>query len=339
MPTLNPFLTNPAFSMASLTAAINILPNMYGRVNQLNLMPMVGVTTRTIMIEEQNGILNLLPTKPVGSPGSLGNTGKRGLRAFVIPHIPHDDIVMPDEVQDVRAFGSETSSEALVGRVNNKLQNMRNKHGITLEHLRMGALKGIILDADGSTLYNLFTEFGITQKSVGFALTTGTTKVISKCLEVVRHIEDNLKGEVMDGVHCLCSSGFYDALTTHALVEDSFKYFETAQQLSGDHRKGFKFGGITFEEYRGQATNAAGTTMKFIADDEAIAFPTGTMQTFQTYCAPADFNETVNTVGLPYYAKIAEREHGRGYNLHTQSNPLPLCQRPGVIVRLTKTTP
>ena len=39
MPTLNPFLNNPAFSMASLTAAINILPNMYGRVNQLGLMP------------------------------------------------------------------------------------------------------------------------------------------------------------------------------------------------------------------------------------------------------------------------------------------------------------
>lgn len=339
MPTLNPFLTNQAFTMASLTAAINILPNMYGRVNQLNLMPADGVTTRTIMVEEQNGILNLLPTKPVGSPGSLGKTGKRGLRAFVIPHIPHDDIVMPDEVQGVRAFGSENADDVLIARVNNKLQNMRNKHAITLEHLRMGALNGIILDADGSTLYNLFTEFGITQKSVGFALTTGTTKVISKCLEVVRHIEDNLKGEVMTGVHCLCSSGFYDALTTHALVEQAFLNFSTSQVLSGDYRKGFNFGGITFEEYRGQATNAAGTTMKFIADDEAIAFPVGTMETFKTYFAPADFNETVNTNGLPYYAKIAEREHQRGYNLHTQSNPLPLCQRPAVIVRLTKTTP
>ncbi|WP_458695370.1 major capsid protein [Wolbachia endosymbiont of Phyllotreta cruciferae] len=33
---------------------------------------------------------------------------------------------------------------------------MRNKHAITLEHLRMGALKGIILDADGSELLNLY---------------------------------------------------------------------------------------------------------------------------------------------------------------------------------------
>lgn len=339
MPTLNPFLSNPSFSMASLTAAINILPNNYGRVNQLDLMPIKGVTTRTILVEEKNGVLTLLPTKPVGSSGSLGNSGKRAMRAFVIPHIPHDDTVLPDEVQDVRAFGSENATDPIVGRVNDKLQSMRNKHGITLEHLRMGALKGVILDADGSTLYNLFTEFGITQKSVGFALTTGTTKVVSKCLEVVRHIEDNLKGEVMNHVHCFCSPGFYDALTTHAMVEESFKYFQNNQNSNADNRKGFTYGNITFEEYRGQAINGAGTTMKFIADDEAIAFPIGTMETFVTYCAPADFNETVNTIGLPYYAKMAERKHGRGYDLHTQSNPLPLCQRPGVVVRLTKTTP
>ena len=37
------------------------------------------------------------------------------------------------------------------------LQSMRNsnKHAITLEHLRMGALKGVILDADGSARVGL----------------------------------------------------------------------------------------------------------------------------------------------------------------------------------------
>lgn len=337
MSTLNPFLSNPAFSMASLTEAINLLPNMYGKVNQLGLMPAKGVTTRQIMIEEQNGVLTLLQTKPVGSPGAANNMGKRTIRSFAIPHIPLDDLIMPDEVQDVRAFGSETATDVISRRVNDKLQTMRNKHDITLEHLRMGALKGIILDADGSTLYNLFTEFGITQKTVNFALTTSTTKVISKCLEVLRHIEDNLFGEVMSGVHCLCSPEFYDALTTHSLVEDAFKYYQQSQQLlSGDLRGGFKFGNIVFEEYRGVASNAAGTAMKFVAANEAIAFPIGTMQTFSTYFAPADFNETANTTGLPYYAKVEEKRFGRGYDLHTQSNPLPLCQRPALVVKLTK---
>jgi hypothetical protein len=54
------------------------------------------------------------------------------------------------------------------------LETMRNKHAITLEHLRMGALKGVILDADGSTLYDLFDEFDITPKTVNFALNADT---------------------------------------------------------------------------------------------------------------------------------------------------------------------
>ena len=65
---LNP-LSNDAFEMVALTAAINKIPNNYGRVEQLGLMPSEGVRTRTILIEEMSGVLNLLPTQPVGAPG------------------------------------------------------------------------------------------------------------------------------------------------------------------------------------------------------------------------------------------------------------------------------
>ena len=145
----NPF-SNPAFSMAALTAAINILPNRYGRLEDLNLMPPKPVRQRQVVVEEMNGVLNLLPTLPPGSPGTVGVRGKRKLRSFVVPHIPHDDVVLPEEVQGIRAFGSETETETVAGVIARHLETMRNKHAITLEHLRMGALKGVILDADGS---------------------------------------------------------------------------------------------------------------------------------------------------------------------------------------------
>lgn len=332
---LNPF-SNDAFNMVALTAAINKIPNNYGRVEQLGLMPPEGVRTRTILIEEMSGVLNLLPTMPVGAPGTLGTQAKRKVRSFVIPHIPHDDVVLPEEVQGLRAFGSESDLETLSNLIARKLQNIRNKHAITLEHLRMGALKGVILDADGSTLYDLYSEFGITAKTVNFALGTNTTEVLLKILEVKRHIEDNLRGEFMTGIYCLCSQGFFDALTTHSKVKEAFQYFQRSQQLGNDYRAGFTFGGITFEEYRGQATDAAGTVRKFIADDEAHFFPLGTASTFRTYFAPADFNETANTLGLPLYAKQAPRKFERGTDVHTQSNPLPICLRPEVLVKGTK---
>jgi len=99
-------------------------------------------------------------------------------------------------------------------------------------------------------------------------------------------------------------------------------------------RGGFPFGGITFEEYRGQATDAAGTVRRFIAANEGHAFPLGTSDTFATYVAPADFNETANTLGRPLYAKQEPRKFDRGTDLHTQSNPLPMTHRPGVLVKV-----
>ena len=330
----NPF-DNPGFSMASLTAAINLLPNRYGRLEQLGLFPVKPVRTRQIIIEERNGTLNLLPTQPVGGPATLNVRDKRKLRSFVVPHVPLDDVILPEEVQGVRAFGMETETETIAGVLAQHLQSMRNKHAITLEHLRMGALKGIILDADGSELHNLYDDFGISARTVNFALATEATNVRNKCVEVIAHIEDNLRGEFMTGVRCLCSPEFFEKLVAHPKVEKAYENYAQGAMLRDDVRTGFAFGGIIFEEYRGQASNIAGANLRFIAAGEAHAFPLGTIDTFGTYFAPADFNETVNTLGQAIYAKQEPRKFERGTDLHTQSNPLPMCHRPGVLVKLT----
>jgi len=311
MTILNPW-ENDAFSMASLTDSINILPNNYGKIEKLNLFPTKSVSTRTILVEEKNGVLNILTSKPPGSPGDQHQGGKRVLRSFVIPHLPLDGVLLPAEYEGIRAFGSENALSSYITIMNDKLQEMKNKHAITLENLRMGALKGIILDGDGSTLYNLYTEFGITAKTISFALGTTTTKVRVKCLEVSRHIEENLKGEVSTGTHVLCSSGFFESLIEHDNVKAAYaNYAEAADRLGGDPRKGFKFGGLIFEEYIGNAPDSEGTTRKFIADNEAHAYPMGTMATFHTYFAPADFIETANTMGMPFYAKQEPRKFNR----------------------------
>lgn len=326
---------DPAFSMANLTASINILPNMYGRVGDMGLFAIKPITTRSVIIEEKHGKLNLLQSKPLGSPGTVDDHGQRKVRSFVVPHIPHDDIVLPGDVAGIRAFGSETELETVASIVNDRLQTMKNKHDITHEWHRMGALKGLILDADGSTIYDLYSEFGIAKKTVNFALGTATTDVKAKCLEVKRHIQKNLMGEMMKSVRVLVSEEFFDALTSHANVEKAFANWQEAQnRLGGDMRTGFDFGGLIFEEYAGEATDSAGTLRRFIAAGYGHAFPEGTGATFHQYAAPADFNETVNTLGQVYYAKQEPRDMGRGTNIHTQSNPLALCLRPGVLVEL-----
>lgn len=332
MPMINPF---SVFSVSEITDTINVIPNRYGRINELGLMPVRGSMATEIAIEEQNGTLALIPTEQYGGPGVVGSSGKRKVRTFAIPKLTYDEYVSPQEVQNVRAYGGQAGLDNMARLLNDRLETARAKHDITLEHLRMGALKGQILDADGSTLYDLYTEFAITAKEVDFVLGTSTTKVANKCREVVRHIEDNLLGEMSTGVHALVSEEFYDKLITHANVEKAYANWAAAQErIGGDLRKGFTFGGITFEEYRGKATDPSGSTRRFIAADSGHAFPLGTQQTFRTYAGPADFNETVNRLGQLYYAKTMPAKFDRGYDVHTQSNPLPLCLRPGVLVRV-----
>lgn len=335
MPMLDPFAGN-GFTLTTLTAAINKLPNRYGRLEELNLFPTAGLTTRTLMVEEKNGVLCLVPTQPWGSPGSQNTGGTRLGRAFAVPHMPLDDSLQAADVNGIRAFGTENAVDPVTLRVQEKLQDMKDKLDQTLEWRRMGALKGEIVDADGSSvIYNLFNEFGITKKSVDFALGTAGTDVRAKCMEVKRHIEDNLLGERMTNIHVLVSEEFYDKLVSHSKVQAAFQNWQAAQErIGGDMRSGFTFGGLTFEEYRAKTASPSGTLNRYIAAGDGHAFPMGTATTFKTYAAPADFVETINTIGVPYYAKMERQKFDRGMDLHTQSNVLPLCLRPGVLVRV-----
>ena len=94
--------------------------------------------------------------------------------------------------------------------------------------------------------------------TTAFELGTAGTNVKAKCTTVLATIEENLKGEFMNGVHCLCSPEFFAALTGHAKVEKAFENWQNGAILINDVRRGFTYGGITFEEYRGQATDASG---------------------------------------------------------------------------------
>lgn len=326
----NPFTGN-AFSTIALTQGINLLPNRYGKILQKKIFRFNPLRVRQIAIEEQNGQIILLPTMPPGSPGTTAKRGKRKLRTFTIPHIPHDDTIQPNEVQGIRGFGTN-NLVALSEVMAKHLQDMRDKHEITHEYMSMGALKGVILDADGSVIYDLFDEFEITPKVIDFALDVPTTDIKAKCLELKRHIEDNLRGEISSGVRCFVHEDFFDALTGHPKVVKAWELFNAGAQQRTDQRAGFEFAGITFEEYRGQVMDPDGNLRRFIETGNGHAFPEGTASTFSMHAAPADFNETVNTMAQLFYAKQEPRKFERGTDLHTQSNPLPMCARPGVLV-------
>jgi len=331
-----PNLFGPGYTLASLTEAINLIPNLWGRLQEYDLFPAEGITTRDIAIDLVNEYLTILPEKEPGSPATVGRNEDRSVLSFRVPHIPHEELVLPADVQGRRAPG-QIGPDSMTLAYQRKVEAGRRKFALTLEYLRMGALKGIIIGGSGKTLYNLYSVFGITQKSVDFVLGTATTDIDAKINEVLRHIEDNLLGEVMTGAKALVSPEFFDKLISHPNIKEAYKYYSAtgAQPLREDVRRMFPHKGLVFEEYRGSGQLANGSTARFIAAGEGHVCPLGTTQTFKTYFAPANKDEFVNTVGMEAYAWPVRTGDERGWRIIMESNPLPLCRRPHVLVKLT----
>ncbi len=196
MPALDIFTSN-AFSMVSLTDAINKMPYVPGKIGRLGLFREQGVPTTSILIEEKEGSLTLVETTARGAPAVQNKHNKRKARSLTVPHVALEDTILADEVQNLRAFGSENTLAGVQQVVNDRLSEMATKLDATLEHLRIGAIKGQILDADGSTvLYDLFSEFGVSQYAeIDFDLDNATPTagaVKKKCHNVKRKIEDEL---------------------------------------------------------------------------------------------------------------------------------------------------
>ena len=333
--TRNPFDAG-GYSLAEMTQAINILPNLYTRLGQIGLFRFEGVTQRSIVIEQRQGVLSLLPSVPLGAPATVGNREARSMRSFALPWIPHDDVILPADIQGTPAIGVSDAADPLVEVMNRKLTLMRRKHAQTREYMEMNALRGVVKDGAGVTLYNYFTEFGLEQISVDFAFGTAGTNVQGKVRTTLRAIEDNLLGETMTTAHALVSSEFFEKLISHPKTEDAYKFFSATggQPLREDMRRAFPFAGILFEEYTGTATLSTGATERFIPPGEGIAFPMGTFDTFTTYGGPANLLEAANTVGLPLYARQFLDAKGRWIDLMTEASILPVNKRPRLAIRL-----
>lgn len=332
---VNPFDAG-GFTLAEMSAAIQMLPNPYGRVGQLGLFAPEPISQRNVTIESIEGELRLLPAVAVGAPATVGTTDKREVRSFSVPHIPHNDVVLPEEVTGIRGLGLASAEDPLVTVMTRKLARMRAKHAQTLEYMRVNALLGITKDGAGNILYDWHKAFDIKKPEVDFVFGS-TDDMVIHCTEVARQIEGNLKGEMMTSIHALVSPEFFDRLVAHKTVKEAYTFYQgTAgtNPLRDDVRRGFRFGSILFEEYFGTVTLADGTPVRLIPPREGVAFPLGTLDTFRTYFAPANLMEAVGTYGQELYAHQLARPNGTGVDIYTQSNPLPIVKRPALTVRL-----
>jgi len=326
MPSLNIF-QDDAFSLSSLTAAIQNVPYQPGRIGASGLFSEAGMNTLDAYIEVEDGVLSLVPVSQRGAPASPMAHKSRIAKSFRVAHLKKNDLLTADEIVGVRTFGTESEVETVAKVLAQRMAPMRNGIEYTIESHRLGAIMGTYYNAAGASV-SLFTEFGVSRQTKSFALGTAGTKVRGKVMETLEMIEDALGGLSFSGVRAFCGKTFWAELIEHPLVRDSYLNTVQAAALRGDPRMEFEFGGIVFERYRG-------TSAVKVGDNDAYAVPEGVQDLFITRFAPADYMETAGTIGLPMYAKQWNTEGDRGVMLEAQSSPLNLCTRPRAVIKLT----
>lgn len=325
------------FTVIALTAALNNQPFVPGQVGATGIFDEEGVATTTIKIEENNGTLAIIEPTPRGAPGNTTDDDERRMIPFEIDHFEINDAVLADEVQGVRMLGATDELETIQNRIDAKLAKHARSFDATLEHQRVGAIKGIVLSGKGRVMHNLYDRFELAVPApvvmgLGVQVAGLATQIKN---DVVFSIEDDLD-ETYSSVHAMCGREFHAALWDQKEVRETFLADNQGYQLRDGAPDVFRVGGVTWERYRtGRRAKLANGNSAFIADNEARVFPTGVPDLFITRFAPADLEETVNTIGLPRYAHQYPMANGKGRHLDPQMNAISLCTRPSVLRKLT----
>lgn len=331
--------SNP-FELMDFTEELLVVPNMYGKLQQLGLFDVEGVSQHNVTFEEINQTIGLVGDRPRGERNNVNQDYLRKIRSYYVPHFPLDDAIKPEDIQGKSAYGGAAAGEAerLEAVRARKLERIRRNHAQTLEVARVKTITtGDIYAPNGTVAGNFFTDFGVTQKSVDFVLGTSTTEVVLKNEEVIAHIQDNLNtGDIVNEVVALCSPQFFDKLITQAGVKQAYTYYISSQEalrnrLGTGLDREFVHGGIRYMEYRGFAPDGT----QFIPSGKAFALPMGTTDVFKTYFSPANRFDFTNTIGQEAYVFERRNESNTEIVLESESNFLNMIRRPQVIVEMT----
>lgn len=324
---------NDAFSVSRLSQTITDIPEVPTQLGDKGIFTEYGINTTVLMIERQGSALKLIPSAPRGGVREPVALGPRKLFPLQAIHLPASWSVLADEVQGVRAFGSETEVDQMSKLIARKLAVVRGSMDLTHEYQRVGALKGIVLDADGSTLLDVYEAFGMVQRTLFWNIATANAGDPKAAIQGLKaEIRAKLGGRAYRKIRVICSAGFFAKLTSNAKVEKAFERYQDGAYMRQDQLAlaDWEFLDVIFEVYHG---GVAG--QDFIEDGYAYAYPEGVPGMFQSAFAPGDYMETVNTEGLPFYAKQELMSFNKGVMGEAQSNPLHFNSLPECVIRLS----
>lgn len=326
-----------AFSMMSMSAAIDKVDTVPNEIGSRGIFVANPIREKKFAVESRQGSLSLIQTSQRGAPLENKGPDKRQVRYFETVRVGKSSTIYADELQFLRGFGMEQQTVMVAEEISRRLSG---PNGIladleaTWENMRLGAIQGIVADADASVIYNYFTEFNITQEAeIAFDLANTVDGALREKIkkEVVRKMRRAAKGLVYSGVDAYCGDDFFDALIKNAEVRATYLQHAAASDLRSEYGESFSFGGVNWINYQGTDDNSTVA----VAADKVKFTPAGPTGAFEMALSPGETLSEVGSLGRQYYAMIEpeQRSEPRFVTIEVYSYPLFLAKRPDMLLR------
>jgi hypothetical protein len=318
----------------NIVQRVDFKPHLLGG---LNLFEPINSRSQSIAIANRDQTLALIPTSAMGeAPAELIPQGAK-VRDFRAVRLAKGSTVFAHELAGMLALPFDQQTKSVTDEVTTRTGQIMDDLELTWEHMRLGAVLGQVVDADGSSiLWDWYDEWGIAQPAeVDFALDDATTDVRKKCRDLKRAAQKAAKGVWTPSTRLgsLVGDEFFDLLVNHPQYKET--KLGTAQASSLEGIEGYSvvdFEGISFINYRGTDD---GSTLS-IDSAKARFFPIGARGAFKVGWAPAsEFKAYLGQAGKDYVGLLLSDPSGRDQwdRVELYSYPLYVCTRPEMLLR------
>lgn len=325
------------------SALMELVPRQENILDSMGLFEKDYHTGTLIELERISDTFDQMYAVPRDADRQFTGRGESRLEPFKIPFYTLDGTMRPNELLDMREWGTpdapatvQRSVDRIIGRIQKSHFELHTK--IMYHVLTTGT--SYAKDKAGNDLpeyaFDYAAKWGVTRKSQALDLSdfaVDPTVVVEK--EVRKHIYDNMgDNSTSVNVVAIVGSGFFNALTKHPLIKEAYLNRDKdstflTDRISGNvQRRTWDFDGVTYIEE---------PNSDLVARDKGYFFPMGVAGLFRLDYAPANTLEHHGTVAQEAYLWVEEQM--RKIVVESEVSVLGSTTRPELIVTVNATLP
>lgn len=316
-----------AFSLVSLTTGFDTSTHIDSAV--LNMFKVENVEQRQVMIVKAGKALQVLMPGEIGQhPNIDAHDAEEAVPVNLIRY-PFDNKVVPSDLTRINSLkDKKMKMTELATLVKSKMSKHKNNHRYTAAFTAYSALKGIVKNAKGAALVNLFTVLGVTKRVVDLKLGTAGTNV-PKLLkdfrkETIKIAKDH-KHLTIDKVTCRIGQEMIERILGHQSIKDFYSTEIHAKRVVAfaDDPSSINICGIHF------VTDEADEVA-----EKGASFPEGVNELFGMLRAPADVMKSGSAKNRECHITTKMLDHDEGMEIRSRAIYLPICRDPALLCEI-----